>query len=284
VSTTETLPRPASRRRTRALVLALAAGFATWIATEDARGNGGDPPPRPDPSAAPAPDAGTAPVGGGLEVGPFSSNGGTLPPGWEPLVFKNIPNHTRYTIEQSERGWVVRAKSDAAASGLIRRLPIDLRKFPILTWSWKVDQLIAKSDPTAKSGDDYAARIYIAFRYEPERVGLFRKAKFKTAQLIFGDIPYGAINYIWATRTPLGSILDNPYAGDFVKMIPVQSGAEQTGRWREEKRNVYEDYKRAYGDEPPLVDGVAIMTDTDNTGESATAWYGDIRFLPAEPE
>ena len=119
-----------------------------------------------------------------------------------------------------------------------RDLAVDLREYPILSWRWKVDNLIAKSDPTAKAGDDYAARIYIAFRYEPERVPLLRKAKFKAAQLVFGDLPIGAINYIWATATPVGSILDNPFAGDFVKMIPVRSGAGELGRWVEERRNV----------------------------------------------
>jgi len=58
----------------------------------------------------------------------------------------------------------------------------------------------------------------------------------------------------------------------------VESGVERVNQWVSEERNVYEDYKKAFGDEPPLISGVAIMTDTDNTGESATAYYGDIIF------
>jgi hypothetical protein len=61
-------------------------------------------------------------------------------------------------------------------------------------------------------------------------------------------------------------------------MIVVESGAADLNRWVTEERNVYEDYKAAFGDEPSLISGVAIMTDTDNTGESATAFYGDIVF------
>jgi hypothetical protein len=99
--------------------------------------------------------------------------------------------------------------------------------------------------------------------------------------VLFGDLPIGAINYIWATATPVGAVMDNAFAGDFVKMIAVQSGPGAVGRWVEEERNVYDDYTRAFGTEPPQVEGVAIMTDTDNTGESATAWYGDIQFLRA---
>jgi hypothetical protein len=61
-------------------------------------------------------------------------------------------------------------------------------------------------------------------------------------------------------------------------MIIVESGAADLNRWVTEERNVYEDYKAAFGEEPPSISGVAIMTDTDNTGESATAFYGDILF------
>ena len=61
-------------------------------------------------------------------------------------------------------------------------------------------------------------------------------------------------------------------------MFVVESGAEKLNQWVSEKRNVYEDYKKAFGQEPPMISGVAIMTDTDNTGESATAYYGDILF------
>jgi hypothetical protein len=219
-----------------------------------------------------------------LQVGPFSRNGGALPPGWEPLEFEDIPAHTRYTVERSADGepWVVRARSEAAASGLIRKIDIDLAEYPIVRWRWRIENLIEASDPAQKSGDDYAARLYIAFHYEPERAGLLRRATYLAARAVFGDLPFGAITYIWATGTPANSIVDNAYAGSFVKMIAVESGPERVGEWIEEQRNVYEDYRRAYAADPPRVEGVAIMTDTDNTGERAGAEYGDIVFLTAE--
>ena len=255
----------------RMLACSACAVLVSWEAW-----GGGDAPPR---TATPSDSRPALGQDGVLQIGDFSSAGGKLPEGWEPLEFKNIESHTRYTVVRDEGAWVVRAESRAAASGLTRKdLSIDLRDYPVLRWRWRVDNLIAQSNPARKEGDDYAARIYIAFRYEPERVPALRKAKFKAAQLLFGDLPIGAINYIWATAMPVGSIVDNPFAGDFVKMISVQSGAGALGRWIEQERNVYEDYKRAFGAEPPLVEGVAMMTDTDNTGESARAWYGDIGF------
>ena len=75
-------------------------------------------------------------------------------------------------------------------------------------------------------------------------------------------------------------MLPNTYT-DKVIMFVVESGKEKLNTWVSEERNVYEDYKKAFGEEPPVISGVAIMTDTDNTGESAAAYYGDIIFMNA---
>ena len=218
---------------------------------------------------------------GALAVGNFSGSGGELPEGWEPLEFEKIPAHTRYTLEQQEGVWAVRADSDASASGLIRKIDLDLARYPILRWRWRVERILDGGDVSKKSGDDYPARIYIAFKYEPERVGFLRRAQYLAGRALFGDIPISALNYLWASRARRDEVYDNPYAGSFVKMIPVESGAERLGEWVEEERNVLEDYVRAFGEDPPPVEGIAIMSDTDNTGESSTAWYGDLVFLPA---
>ena len=85
------------------------------------------------------------------------------------------------------------------------------------------------------------------------------------------------LTYIWETKTPVGTIVENAYT-DFAQMIVVESGPQKVGTWVVEERNIYKDYKRAFGEEPPMINGVAIMTDTDNTKERATAYYGDIVF------
>lgn len=215
-----------------------------------------------------------------IAAGKFSAagEGKAPPPGWEPLTFPKIPKHTDYEVVKDGDSLVVKAVSEAAASGLTRKITVDLGKTPILRWRWKVDNIIQKSDVARKDGDDYAARIYITFAYEPDKVSLGRKLKYNAGKLLFGsELPVGAINYIWESKTPKDTIVDNAYT-DFVKMIVVESGAEKAGQWMEESRNVYEDYKKAFGEEPPMISGVAIMTDTDNTGETAAAYYGDIYF------
>ena len=71
--------------------------------------------------------------------------------------------------------------------------------------------------------------------------------------------------------------MPNPYT-DRAMMIVVRSGEKMLNTWVQEERNLYEDYRKAFGGEPPRISGVAIMTDTDNTKESAVTFYGDIVF------
>lgn len=217
-----------------------------------------------------------------LLVGAFSEGtaGAGLPENWRPLTFPKIARHTRYALVTDGDRTVVRAVSESSASGLIRQVRVDLNDYPILQWRWKVSNLIEKGDVRRKDGDDYAARIYITFEYDPDKVGFFKKAKYKAGRLIFGDIPIAAINYIWDGKTTEGTIVENAYT-DFVRMIVVESGQDHVGRWIEEERNLLDDYRKAFGEDPPLVNAVAIMTDTDNTGEAATAHYGDILFKKA---
>ncbi|HSC55858.1 MAG TPA: DUF3047 domain-containing protein [Nitrospira sp.] len=215
-----------------------------------------------------------------LEIGSFSGSppGLVLPDGWKPLTFKKIPKPTAYQLVKDGAAVVVKATSDAAASGLTKEVRIDASVFSVVQWRWKVDNLLTRSDVTRKSGDDYPARLYITFEYDAEKVSLGRRLKYKAGRALFGDIPIAALNYIWDSKTPVGTIVDNAYT-DFAKMIVVESGPANVGTWVEESRNVYQDYKQAFGEEPPLINGIAIMTDTDNTRERATAYYGDIRFV-----
>ena len=214
-----------------------------------------------------------------IQVGKFSANdpGTGLPPGWKPLTFKNIPRATTYELVKHGEHVVVKAISDASASGLTKEIKVDPKEFPIVRWQWKVDNLLKASDVTRKDGDDYPARLYITFEYDPDKVSVGKKLKYKAGRILFGDIPIGAINYVWERKAPIGAIIDNAYT-DFVKMVVVESGPQKLGVWTDESRNIYEDYKRAFGEEPPLINGVAIMSDTDNTKERAVAYYGDITF------
>lgn len=215
-----------------------------------------------------------------LEVGKFSTAapGTEFPENWKPLTFPKIKRHTNYTLIREGEAVVVKAVSEASSSGLTRDITIDPKEYPVVQWRWKVGNLLTTSDVTRKDGDDYPARLYITFAYDSSKVSFFDKTKYEAARLLYGQYPpLGALNYIWDTKAAKGTIVPNPYTSRAM-MIVVESGAADVNRWITEERNVYEDYKAAFGEEPPLISGVAIMTDTDNTGEAATAFYGDIVF------
>jgi hypothetical protein len=215
-----------------------------------------------------------------IEVGKFSAANveDTLSPGWKPLTFKKIEKHTTYTLVKDDDTVVIKAVAEASASGLTREIKINPKEYPIIQWRWKVTNILKKGDVHRKEGDDYPARIYITFEYDASKLGFFEKAKYEMVRLLYGEYPpLAAINYIWESKTPVGTMLPNPYTAR-VMMFVVESGSAKLNQWVNEERNVYEDYKKAFGEEPPMISGVAIMTDTDNTGESAIAYYGDILF------
>lgn len=215
-----------------------------------------------------------------LVVGNFSKalEADSLPHGWEPLHFKNIERHTDYQLVKDDNDIVLRAVSDGASSGLIRNIKIDPEKYPILSWRWKITKTFKKGNVRKKDGDDYPARVYITFEYDPERVGFFEKAKFRAVKLLYGEYPpVSALNYIWGSNAPEGTIVPNPYT-ERAMMIVLKSGNTHTNSWKYEERNIVEDYKKAFGENPPMISGVAVMTDTDNTKETAETYYGDIVF------
>lgn len=221
-----------------------------------------------------------AQTGTAIEVATFSraTIGQSVPEGWKPLTFKKIPKQTHYEVVQDGDRSVIKASSEWSASGLAKEVKIDPREYPIVRWRWKVENVLKNSDVMRKEGDDYPARLYITFEYDADKVGLSKKLKYKAGRAIFGDIPIAALNYIWGTNTPVGTIVENAFT-DFARMIVVESGPQKVGMWIDEERNLYEDYKKAFGEEPPMVNGIAIMSDTDNTKERAVAYYGDISFV-----
>ena len=221
-----------------------------------------------------------------IDAGRFSAlkPGAAIPAQWVPLTFRNIETLTRYSLVSDVGGTVLKAESNKSASGLIRRFDdrrIELKDYPILRWRWKVGNLIKGADIATKEGDDYPARVYVTFRYEPERAGTGMRMQYGLAKSLYGEYPpHAGINYVWDGRAPVGTMLPNAYTARAM-MFVVESGPKRIGEWVEMERNVYEDYKRAFKEEPPPVSGIAVMTDTDQTGEAATAWYGDIELRRA---
>lgn len=176
--------------------------------------------------------------------------------GWQE---KEFSGNTVYTLEDSPAGKVLHAASRAAASGLFKEVSVDLTRTPYLHWSWRVDATFKGNDERSKAGDDYPARVYVVV----------------SGGLLFWRTR--AVNYVWSSNQAVDSAWPNAFT-DHAQMIAVRSGAADTGRWLHERRNVREDLQRLFGADIAHIDAVAVMTDSDNTGQAASADYGDIYF------
>jgi len=177
--------------------------------------------------------------------------------GW---VEKSFAGKTSYKLVKLGDNRVLRAESKATASGLFRKQRINLNETPILQWRWRAEQLPSGINERTKSGDDYVARVYI---------------------VISGGIFFWrtrAINYVWSSHQAVGSYWPNAYTSN-ASMVAVESGTEYLNQWRYYERNVKQDIQDYFGQDVDFIDAVAIMTDTDNSGQQAVAYYGDIQFV-----
>ncbi len=172
---------------------------------------------------------------------------------------KSFAGNTQYQLMRENEHTVLKATTNASASGLFREIVIDLNKTPYLNWSWKVDNIYQGNDEHSKDGDDYPARIYVVVSG-----GVFF---WKTR----------AVNYVWSSNQAIGTHWKNAYTGN-ARMIALRSGESETGQWLTEKRNIREDLKQLFGEAFDEINAIAIMSDSDNSGQRATAWYGNIYF------
>jgi Protein of unknown function (DUF3047) len=218
-----------------------------------------------------APDPSTIP--------PFSKKpAGSVPKEWAFQPVRGAKQRTQYTLVNDEElgATVLEGVADAAAGALIYRFDGDARISSILRFKWKPGNLIATSDPKVKSGDDYVARIYVTFAYDPERASVREKAENAVAHVLYGETPpHAALSYVFTHKAALGVIITSPYT-QRVKKVIVDADPSSIGKWKSFTRDIYDDYKRAFGEEPTRISGIAIMVDTDNTGEKASARFADI--------
>jgi hypothetical protein len=188
-----------------------------------------------------------------LMIGRFSA--GDLKE-WRTKVFQG---ETRYVLDDKSGRRALFAASQGTASGLYREIRVDLSRTPWLHWSWRVDRVLTDVDERTQAGDDYPARVYV--------VVSGGAAFWKTRSLV----------YVWSSNQPVGATWRNAFT-DNARVMALRSGTKDAGSWVSEKRDVRADFRQLFGEDIDAIDAVALMTDTDNSGQSATAWYGDIYF------
>ncbi len=187
-------------------------------------------------------------------IADFSSgvNSAGVPNGWQ---VKEKSGKADFAVVKDEGISAVRLRSAKTSFSLQKEVHVDLKQFPILTWKWKVTKLPAGGDFRESDTDDQAAQLFLAFS--------------KTR----------AIVYIWDTTAPQGTM--GKAAAPFfmsIKAVVVRSGMTGTGAWITETRNVYDDYRRLFGEEPGEVGGVRMQINSQHTGTSAESYFADVAF------
>jgi len=211
---------------------------------------------------------------------PFSTAAAldVLPAGWKPFRLARFKKATEYRLVPLEGTVALRAIADSSASGLHFDTLADLHEYPWLSWRWKVPELNGSADNTLAHVEDSPARVIVVFEGGRESLPAAERINYDLAKAMGGnELPYATIMYIWENHLPEGAIIDHHFTTR-IKMIVAGSGRKDLGTWHEERVNLLEDYRRAFGEEPPRVRSVGIMSDSDNTGARTVAYYGDIRF------
>jgi hypothetical protein len=176
---------------------------------------------------------------------------------------------------------VLHAVADSAASALAFPLHGDLGAKPLLAWRWKIAAPIPDADPAVAGQEDSPAHIVLEFDGDVRRLPLLDRGIYGIAQRVAGRVlPYATLMYIYANDLPVGSVVPNPRTRR-IQMIVAASGTSQAGAWQSQTRNVRDDFRRAFGEEPGPLVAIGVLTDSDNTHSHAEAWYGDLRFEPA---
>ena len=201
--------------------------------------------------------------------------------GWEPLLLPGKLRTTFRAVEHDGRRSLL-AQSVGAASMLRQRLRIEPAQLGQLSFQWQVAQLIEGADMTVRELEDSPARVVLAFdgdrsRFSPRNAMLNELTRSLTGE----EMPYAMLMYVWSNALPVDTVIVNPRT-DRIRKIVVESGPARLQQWLAYQRDVRADFERAFGEPPGILQGLAIMTDSDNTRSTAQAWYGDIR-LDARP-
>lgn len=198
--------------------------------------------------------------------------------GWVHQPLSKMKRDTVYSLVQEDGRTVLRGVADRAASLYVAVLkpPTDLPAS--MAWRWKTDALVPDADNRDKNREDAPLRVLVAFDGDKSTLPKEEQKRFQRAKTLTGrNVPYATLMYIWSNHVPVNTVISSAHTAQ-LKMLVAASGSKGLGRWQSVHRNIAADYKRAFGAAPGRVLGVAVMTDTDNTGTKAVGEYADIRL------
>jgi len=197
------------------------------------------------------------------------------PKGWRTVTYFNVPP-TSYRVIKYRGKYILKAEGIGTSSCLFREVKAELEDYPIISWRWKISNVIRQAVETRKDRNDSAARVIVVFEIEPEALPTWYGIEYLLRRLISRNEPGGPrIEYIWGNRIEKGRILDNPSL-KHSKVVVLESGERKAERWVPEKRNLVEDFEAAFGTQPKGILALGIQTDSDQSNEGVTAYYDEV--------
>ncbi|RZL37135.1 MAG: DUF3047 domain-containing protein [Rubrivivax sp.] len=202
----------------------------------------------------------------------------SLPPsaeGWQPLALPGKKPTIYHWTEKDGRP-ALEASSERSASIWRKRLEPSLQGVGEVSFSWWAQGLIANASVADIDHEDAVARVIFGFGGDIDKLPLRTRMKFELAQALTGEVPpYATLMYVWDSKLPVGSVVINPRS-DRIRKIVVDSGPAELRRWRDHRRDLAADFRRAFGEEAGPLLSMAVMTDSDNNRASARTWYGPV--------
>jgi len=183
---------------------------------------------------------------------------------------------TAYALAQKDGRAAVCAQADRSASLWRRKLLVPPDRLGDVSFSWWVPQPLVDASVADAEREDAVVRIVFAFGGDHAKLSMRNRVMFELAEALTGEMPpYATLMYVWDTRAAVGSIVVGSRT-DRVRKIVVDAGDGGLRQWRDHRRDLVADFRRAFGEDPGPLQAIAVMTDTDNTGTKAEAWYGAI--------
>ncbi len=197
---------------------------------------------------------------------------------WQPWILHPSKRKTEYLSSIQDGAAVMEARAQASASGLMHRLDVPISEATQLSWRWKVNELITTADMRDRATSDSPVRIVLAFDGDKSKLPGKDQAFFERVKLFSGqDMPYATLMYVWDNRVAAEEVISSGHTSR-VRKIVASSGVQELKKWCSFQRKISLDFERAFGEKPGKLLGVALLTDTDNTGESTTGFYSDIKL------
>jgi hypothetical protein len=218
-----------------------------------------------------------------VEVARFSrAPVGKIDQPWEPYFIQRGNAPTAYRVVEVDGARALEAVADQGGSAILRKIRIDPLSHPVIEWRWRVPRPENGAPVSVVSPKSAMARLSIAFHGDPEKLDVADRAHLRLAKALTPNgLPYATLVYVWLRDVPVGSVVVSPYS-DRVRLVVAETGEGRIGQWSTLRRNVLEDFRRAFGEEPGDIVAVGVMTDPGDDGSRRRAYYGDITFRSAK--